>query len=285
MIQDALSVMSTAVSIIEQHTGINPVALGTTQQDVGKAVTEYAIAGTNDVLKNVVKQMNLLKSRIAYSVCLRMQYVAKKGGKVADYYKQIVGDTRWETIKEAEGHDIKYGIKTHVRPTKDELQSLYQMIDLSLKNGRDGKPGITEADAIRFRNMAMTGTSLKRVAQLLGFAKEKAEREAEQKAMRMAQMSMQQNAQAAQISAQEKQMELYLKGQNDVLTYKTKGLADVVATAYKNGEIDFQTAMALLSGQQPQQQPQQQGQQPQGQEQQVPERQAPTEIPSGTEGV
>ena len=56
---------------------------------------------------------------------------------------------RISLLKIADGHDVRYGIRTHTRPTDAEIQEIFEAINLSLKNGRDGKVGITEADSVR----------------------------------------------------------------------------------------------------------------------------------------
>lgn len=51
-------------------------------------------------------------------------------------YKNVIGETRMELLKIADGHDVRYGIRTHTRPTDAEIQEIFEAINLSLKNGR-----------------------------------------------------------------------------------------------------------------------------------------------------
>lgn len=249
VIQESMLLMNAALQIIEQATGINPVSMGgTPDPDAGKKVTEFAIAGTSSILKNIVKQANVLKSNVARNVCLRLQYVIRDEKKGSKGYSDVVNDTELELVRIAEGQDIKYGIRTHVRPTRDEIQSLYQTIDLSLKNGRDGKVGITEADAVRLRAMITSGQSLKRVAQLLAFANKKAQEESEARAMRAQEMNMQVTNQTMQMDMQKRQVDSELKIKEAQATEMAKLSHDALIMAYEKGDITFEMLTQMISG-------------------------------------
>lgn len=54
VINDALLAMEAASKMIEDTTGINPITIGGTPSDrQGKAVTQFAVEGTNDVLSGI----------------------------------------------------------------------------------------------------------------------------------------------------------------------------------------------------------------------------------------
>jgi len=290
-ILEARQLMDNAVNIIEQMTGINPISMGAQPSaEMGKAVAEFAIAGTDSILKNIVKKCNVLKSNVARSCCLRLQYIIRDAGKTQKGYGDIIGDTELELIRMADGQDVRYGIRTHVRPTRDEIQSLYQTIDLSLKNGRDGKVGITEADAVRLRAMISSGSSLKRVAQLLSFAHKRAEDAAQVKAVEMQKINVQVADQTAQIDVQRKTVENGLLIQLAQATESAKLSSALLLEAYTKGDKTFEEISAMLSGQQPGQQgqPQQDPQNPATQEAPtapVGNADNPTNIPMGNPGI
>jgi hypothetical protein len=148
------------------------------------------------------------------------------------------------------------------------------MIMLSLKNGRDGKVGITEADAVRFFSMINSGASLKRVALLLDFANRKAKEEAEAKEMRFIQMNSQQQQQTAQVNSAAKRQEVMDKMQADIAVENARGRADVIEKAVAEGQMTWQEALTMLGNVQPEQP--QQPQQEQGLIQE-PERVMPTQ--------
>jgi hypothetical protein len=275
VIAESVQVMDLAMNQIEQLTGINPVALGS-QPDpgIGKAVTEYAISGTNNVLYNVLKKANDIKSDTARAMCLRLQHVIRHDKRAYDAYVDVVGESALELLKIAEGGDIKYGIRTHARPTEQDVAELKEMIMLSLKNGRDGKVGITEADAVRFFSMINSGASLKRVALLLDFANRKAKEEAEAKEMRFIQMNSQQQQQTAQVNSAAKRQEVMDKMQADIAVENARGRADVIEKAVAEGQMTWQEALTMLGNVQPEQP--QQPQQEQGLIQE-PERVMPTQ--------
>jgi hypothetical protein len=135
-----------------------------------------------------------------------------------------------------------------------------EMIALSLKNGRDGKVGITEADAVRFNAMINSGASLKRVALLLDFANKKAKEEAEAKEMRMIQINAQQQAYTAQVNSQGREQEQQIKTQSEIEVQNAKTKGSILEKAFEKGEVKWDQALYLISGRtvQEMQEPQQQ---------------------------
>jgi hypothetical protein len=134
------------------------------------------------------------------------------------------------------------------------MQAIDEMLTLSLKNGRDGKVGITEADYIRFKSMIASGASLKRIALLLDFANQKAQEEAEAKASRL----QQENIQGTQIlEAQKAQQELQAKAldtQSEIAVENVKGRNSILEKAVANNEITSTQALAILGIVEPPQQ-------------------------------
>lgn len=255
---ESMTAMDSALKLIEDLTGINPISMGgAPSPETGKAVTEYAISGTNDILKNVAKQVNILKSDGARAICLRLQYVIKDSKKARKGYSDIISDTDLELLKIAEGHDVKYGIRTHVRPTQQEIQNLYNDIALSLKNGRDGKVGITEADAVRLRTMIQSGDSLKRVAQLLSFANKKAQEEADKRKRSQSEVDMQMAQQASQMKIQADVTSGQIKTQGEIASNNSKSIGDLVNKAYEKGDMTIEESISLLTGAPQQRQPEQ----------------------------
>ena len=274
---EAISVMEFAMKQIEDLTGINPLALGASPtQDMGKAVSEFSIMGTNDILKNIVVEANVLKSDVARNACLRLQYVIKNDPRAKDLYEVVVGENDIELLKIAEGHDVRYGIRTHARPTQQEIAELKEAIALALKNGRDGKVGINEGDYVRFMSMIQAGESLKRIAILLGAATRKAKKEAEESAMRKQQFDQQGALQLAQQKTQNDQQTEFIKTQSTIAVDKSKAQGDILTKAVDKGDLDWRQAIAILSGApvMPQNQPVAQRQVPQSP---MPESGVPTE--------
>ena len=272
MIQDAMSGMEVASKMIEETTGINPVTLGSSpQKDQGKGVTEFAIQGTSNVLSGIVSRINTLKSDVARNNCLRLQLVVHTDKKAFDRYKNAIGETRMELLKIAEGHDVKYGVKTQVRPTEQEIQEIFEMINLSLKNGRDGKVGITEADAVRFKDMVHSGASLKRIAQLLGFAIKKAQEQLDQREKQNQILNSQLGQQTEQAKAKLDIQALSMKKQIEQEAKRNQAVGKILEKAYDKGDKDLTYVLNALGILTPEQQKamaeaqQQQGMQGQGQ--------------------
>ncbi len=262
--EESLRSMNQAMSLIEQTTGINPISLGASPSaDQGKAVTEYSIAGTNDILKGIVQRASVLKSFVAKNMCLRLQFVVKNKSRARKGYGGVIGDDRLELLKIAEGNDVKYGMKTHTRPQNQEKQDLLEMISLSLKNGRDGKVGITEGDAVRFKSMIENGTSLKRVALVLDYANRKAKEEAAATAQQNIKVQGEQQQQLEALQAQNRQVEVQLEIQKQVTIDNNKAKLDAGLEAVKNGKMTYEDYEVRVLGiqKQPQSQPMQQQQQ------------------------
>lgn len=263
---ESLQSMNQAMILIEQVTGINPVSLGASPSaDAGKAVTEYSIAGTNDILKSMVKRTNILKSNLAKGLCLRLQFVVQNDKRARKGYEGVIGNDRLELLKIAEGNEVQYGIRTHARPDGQEKQGLIDAISMSLKNGRDGKVGITEADAVRFMSMVWNGTtSLKRIALMLAYANKKAKEEAEAAANRANELNSQLGIQAQQATSQMKQQEMATDVQSQIAKDNNKAKLEAGLEAMKSGGMSYdEYAFKVLGiGQQPQhpQQPQAQPQ-------------------------
>ena len=259
MITDALQGIEVASRMIEETTGINPITLGSQPQSgQGKGVTEFSIEGTNNVLAGIISRANVLKSDIARNMCLRLQLVVNTDKIAHDKYKNVIGETRLELLKIAEGHDVRYGIRTQVRPTEAEIQEIFEMINLSLKNGRDGKVGITEADAIRFKSMIHSGSSLKRVAQLLDFAAHKAQEERTQREQQNQELNAQLNQQTEQAKAKLRIEEEQMRKAMEQEVARQKAIGDVLIKAYEKGEKPLEYVLNMLGVATPEQQIQQQ---------------------------
>lgn len=264
VIQEAMSVMDVAMREIENTTGINPVSMGASPTaEQGKAVTEFAIMGTNDILKGILKKANVVKSDVARNTCLRLSHVVSADSRAYNLYKNIVGETRLETLKIANGHDVYYGIRTHARPTAEEENSMREMLANALKNGRDGKARITEGDYFRFLGMLKSGASLKRIALLLDFALDKAQQREDAKAAEGQKLAAQMAQETQAQKAQQEQQVLIMETQSEIAKDNNKGKNSIIEEAVKNGEIKALQALGMLGvgGMQQPQPPQQQPQQ------------------------
>ena len=282
---EARDSMQLALTLIEQLTGIDPIWLGSTPApDSGKAVTEFSMQATNDIMSGILKQVNILKSDVARAMCLRLQAVIRQFPVARRAYGPIIGETNLELLKIAEGHDVRYGIRTRVRPTQQEIADLIETINLSLKNGRDGKVGITEADSVRFKSMIQEGHSLKRIAQLLAFANRKAQQQAQQKEQVMQQQNAQIQQQSMALKAQVDSEAEKLKAMTLIAVSNTDAVNKIIQAAYEKGALQFEQALAYIGGQAP---PQQQApQQPQPQEGMPPPRQDTAPVsPVTQEGI
>lgn len=258
VIAESLQVMDAAMLQIERLTGINPVSVGDAPSaGVGKAVTEYSIMGTNEVLQGVLDQVNTLKSDVARAMTLRFQHVVQADPRARKTYTDVIGENSVELLKISDGGDIKYGIRTHARPTDQDIAELKELIGLSLKNGRDGKVGITEADAVRFFEMINSGASLKLVTLMLDFANRKAQEEMEARNMRAQQMNTQQAQVMEQQKAQQESQARLEEAQANIAVANAKSRGQILEKAVAEGILNWERAMEMFGNAPMTQQPQQ----------------------------
>ena len=159
------------------------------------------------------------------------------------------------------------------------MNDIFEAVALSLKNGRDGKVGITEADAVRFKAMVYSGASLKRIAQLLAFANKQAQDDAEARAQRAQELNAQLGQQTEQAKAQLEIQTGQIEAQQKIAVEKESAFYRILEEWYKQGNVSLDQVMMMMGVQPPPTQQPQPQQQPQGQmpveQQGIPQEQVP----------
>ena len=147
--------------MIEDITGLNPVALGSTPDpNAPVGTTELAVGSMTATLKPLLSGYLKVKSETAQNVCRWIQLGLRHNKDMYDAYEAVFGKFEVQTLKEAEGDGVTYGINLEARPTSLEKKDLYESAKISLAAGRDGRPGIDEADYFAIVRMIENGGSL-----------------------------------------------------------------------------------------------------------------------------
>jgi len=216
---------------------------------------------------------------VARAACLRLAHVIEADPRAFKAYKDVVGETSLEAVKIANGHDVTYGIRTHARPTQEEMNSIREMLAFALKNGRDGKARITEGDYMRFINMLSSGASLKRIALLLDFALDKAMQREEEKASRIQKENIQGTQMLEAQKSQQEQLKLTMETQAEIAKENIKGRNEILKEGVSNGQMNVVQALSIIGVQTIPQQPQSTVQTPQ-----IPNKEERL-IPAGADGA
>ena len=168
------------VQLVENLTGFSPLTIGgTPDKDAPVKTSEMSYAATNDILGFILSGYLRVKEMMAKNVSLWIQVKIKQGGGAEEAYREIIGDDGIKIMKLAEKNNVQYGINLIPRPTEIEKREIYESAKISLQNGRDGKPGITEADFFSIMNVLNSGGSLKLAEMILENSIGKSQKRAE----------------------------------------------------------------------------------------------------------
>lgn len=160
-VTDFLQQLKLNLSLVENLTGLNPLSMGTVDNNAPVKTSEIAVQSTSDTLKPIMTGMLSLKENMAKNVVLTIQLLIQFDEDAQKTYSEIIGKRGIEIMKIAEGNAVKYGISLEAKPTQQERADLLESAKISLQSGRNGQPGITEADYFAISSIISYGGSLK----------------------------------------------------------------------------------------------------------------------------
>jgi hypothetical protein len=202
-VADFIAAMDTDARMIEEITGINPVALGATADPrAGKAVTEMSVSSSGAPIKNIYDKLFKLKEDASLDLLMRVQLDMRNSQTVQKRYASVVGAFGVQTLIEAEGKGVKFGTKLTARPTDEDLAILKVYIDTALSNGRNGVTGLTIPDAIYITRRIKEGADMVEIEQYISYKLKKADKEAQAAAQAAAQQNIEGQQQAIALKAQ-----------------------------------------------------------------------------------
>lgn len=283
-VTDFMNQLKLNLSMIENLTGLNPLSMGTVDNNAPVKTSEIAVQATSDTLRPILTGMLTLKESMAKNVVLAIQLLIQFDKDAQATYSEIIGKRGIEIMQIAEGNAVKYGIVLEAKPTQQERADLMESAKTALASGRNGQPGITEADYFAISSIVNYGGSLKLAEMWLETSIRKNKKliadqaQANSQAQIQGQTQMQQakvqiETQAALAIEQEKGKQaretLTTKAFYDALLQQDRVQAQATIEAMRGYISSGQLYIPPSDGQQPQQSGQQAPPQPQPQEQQM----------------
>lgn len=189
--------------LLEQITGINPVALGQSPNpEAPVSTTQAALQSTINVLKPVATASREIKENIAVNLMAMIQAGIKADGGIEKSYALVVGDSILGYIKEAEKDGAQYGIKMEAKPDQLFKQNIAEYIKIALQNGRDGKAGMDIPQAMLMDERLLRGEDITQLRHDITFFIEKSKRELARREERNIMLQNQQLQQLEQMKQQ-----------------------------------------------------------------------------------
>jgi len=218
-VTDFFTQLKLNLSLIENLTGINPLSLGTVDPNAPVRTNEIAVQATSDTLRPILSGWLNVKEGYAKNVVLTIQLLLEFDEDARETYKEIIGERGLQVLKLAVGNATKYGIAIEAMPTDQEKRDLMESAKIALQSGRNGQPGITDADYFAVTSILSSGGSLKLAEMWLESSR--------RKNLKLAQEQAQANStQQAQVSAQATQMAEQMKTEGALAIIKQKGIED-----------------------------------------------------------
>ena len=126
-------------TMIENITGLNPVALGTNPDpNAPVGTTQMALNATNNTLKPFITSLFELKGSLARSLMMRIQIGIRANEDIRKVYAGLIGETDLEMLRQAEKLGAQYGLIVRQRPSGEYKQELSRYIETALAASRYG---------------------------------------------------------------------------------------------------------------------------------------------------
>lgn len=243
-------------TMIENITGLNPVALGTNPDpNAPVGTTQMALNATNNTLKPFITSLFELKGSLARSLMMRIQIGIRANEDIRKVYAGLIGDTDVEMLRQAEKLGAQYGLIVRQRPSGEYKQELARYIETALAASRDGGNSLELPDAMLIKEKMWRGENLTSIRQETAYSIGKAKKEYERKQKElvaqqqeglMAQEQAKQQA-AAQALQAEMQKEMMLKNIEAATTRMTNNskFIEIIMSKENNGMERAQLQKAL----------------------------------------
>ena len=208
VLQDAADMWTLAMRKIEDLTGLSPVALGASPVGETATGTELSVAATADILKPLINKMLTMKERIARSTMRRLQTFCV--GDYIDVYEGAIGRMDIERLKQStKGKTpVQFGMSFEAKPSEQDKQNLYKLIEQGLANRRSGQSGIDEATAAWAYERISHGGNLTEIRMILSYQIQKSQELLDQQKKEQIELQGQQNIALKQEEQKTKQQEI-----------------------------------------------------------------------------
>lgn len=222
-LNQAISRLALQFKLIEDLTGLSPVALGATPDpNAPVTTTERSLQSTHNALKPMIRALFRIKDSLARVSSIRIQQLCKWDEYSRKEYEKVVGEGDIASIVIAKDSGAEYGIKLEARPTSIDKMDMIRAAEQALAPGRDGVPGIEYEDYLFVKERINADGNLKEIRLYLSLAKKRAKAQAFQQQQALIQQQTQGNLQMKQAEAQKMQAEQNLRTQGEVTVENVK---------------------------------------------------------------
>jgi hypothetical protein len=203
ILNDLIMSLDTNAKLIEEITGINPVALGATASSGTQVgTTQMSVSASSAPLKNIFDKVFLLKAHTSLDLLQRVQLDLRNSKTVQSRYKAVIGEAGVSILISAEGKGVAFGFKLSERPNQEDIDRIKGYVDIALSNGRNGITGLTIPDSLYITRRLKEGGNLKEIEQYIDYRLKQQDQLAQQSAQAAAQQTIDGQQQYAQLQAQ-----------------------------------------------------------------------------------
>ena len=211
-IQGIQSDFNLQFQLLEQVTGINPIALGQSPNpEAPVATTEAALQGTSNVIKPIATAVREMKENIAIALMSKIQAGIKADTGIRKSYELVVSKPVLGYILDAEKEGAQYGMIMKAKPDQLFKQNMAKNISIALQNGRDGKAGVDLPEAMLLEEQLLRGEDITQLRQNLSFLISKHKKELEMKEQRNITLQNRQLQELEMLKARNTQQETQMK--------------------------------------------------------------------------
>jgi hypothetical protein len=198
-LNEAIGRLNVQMKLIEDLTGLSPVALGATPDpDAPVGTTEHSLRATHNALKPMMRGVFYLKSNLGVITGSRIQQLLKYDAQSKKQYVKVVGNQDVESVIMAKNHSVEYGYRMEARPTMAEKQQLLRSAEIAMAPGRNGMPGLEFSDYTYIVERLLSGGNLKEIRLYLVNAQKRNKRQQFQEQMALVDKQGQQQERAKQ---------------------------------------------------------------------------------------
>lgn len=237
------------IQMVEFITGINPLSLGSsTDPNTPVATQEMAVAATNDTLRPILDSIIGMKESAAKTIMNSILIKIRYDEAYQKSYSEILGERGVEVLKIAAKRNVRFDVNLEARPTDVERREIFESAKISLQSGRNGQPGITEADYFKILGIINGGGSLKLAEMILESSIRRRTEQMQQYAERTAQIQ-QQGAVAQKQEANKGELDkIREKGKEDreTVAYQALVNAQITNPNQKQAEAEIMALQALI---------------------------------------
>jgi hypothetical protein len=204
-------------TMIENITGLNPVALGTNPDpNAPVGTTQMALNATNNTLKPFITALFEIKRSSAESLMQRIQIGIRANEDIREVYTGLIGATDVEMLRTAEKSGAQYGLIVRQRPSEQYRQEIARYIEIALAASRDGGNSLELPDGLLIKEKMWRGENLTAIRQEIAYSIKKSKAEYEQKQQALVAQQGQMNQQTEQMKIQSAQQTLQVETQKEM---------------------------------------------------------------------